>query len=718
LALVIILGMTKLKVLLGDLRHHTVGVHSTYVPVGVGYIAAYFEKILSPQAFEIKILTHPDEALDLIDEWKPDILGLSSYIWNSNLSNRVCEYAKEKNENIITILGGPEFPSGTGAHKFSEIIKNNCLEYLKEKPSVDYYCYADGETAFTSCVQEYIKFNFDLIKMRRENIIPAGAMALSNDKKNLLIGKPIARLGLSNKVDGRDCIPSPYLKGYLDKFLNGDFVPSFETARGCPFSCTFCGQGIDVTKMVSFSTKRMEAELSYVCEKVTKFSGSTSISFHDANWGMYIKDINLTDHILKLINEKNWPQFIEISTPKNKRQQILDIDSKLKNRVQIGLPQQSMNQETLKLIKRDNLTNEQYIEFVKELESRGKQTGCELIIPLPNETKETYFKSTKILMDCGVGVSTYTLMMLQGEDLGREEHIEKYGMKSKWRIVPRDFGTYRGKRVFDIERVCIATNTMPYKDYLACRRFSLLSHFFTYPVFVPIKKLLRNDLDISLYEFIFSIFETLESGRENQNDKKLPEKLLKNYFDFSQESEDELYDSKAHIENFFSNDKNYNKLLRGELGDNLLRKYAAKLISDALNEVIDLSIDTILKLLPKSLDKKREMVNVLESTRLWLKNLYIFDAIFQWDQATMHKPVITLEYDIPKWDRSHNESVLSFKRKTNYKMVYSKLNENINNELYTLYGKNHDKNFAIGKYFHQLNVNFDDIRRSSNLIPD
>ena len=51
-------------------------------------------------------------------------------------------------------------------------------------------------------------------------------------------------------------------------------------------------------------------------------------------------------------------------------------------------------------------------------------------------------------------------------------------------------------------------------------------------------------------------------------------------------------------------------------------------------------------------------------------------------------------------------------------MVYSKLNENINNELYTLYGKNHDKNFAIGKYFHQLNVNFDDIRRSSNLIPD
>ena len=48
--------MSKIKVLLGDLRHHTVGVHSTYVPVGIGYIATYFEKIISTQDFEIKIL--------------------------------------------------------------------------------------------------------------------------------------------------------------------------------------------------------------------------------------------------------------------------------------------------------------------------------------------------------------------------------------------------------------------------------------------------------------------------------------------------------------------------------------------------------------------------------------------------------------------------------------------------------------------------------------
>jgi radical SAM superfamily enzyme YgiQ (UPF0313 family) len=707
--------MRRLKVLLGDLRHHTVGVHSTYLPIGIGYIATYFEKMLAPQAFEIKIIIHPDEALDLIDNWKPDILGLSSYVWNSNLSYRVCEYAKEKNENLLAIFGGPEFPSGTGAHSFSQTIKKNCLDYLQEKPCIDYYCYADGETGFSSCVQDYIKSDLDVIKMKKENIIPDGAMALTYNKQDLLIGKPIARLGLSNKIDGRDCIPSPYLKGYLDKFLNGQFIPSFETARGCPFSCTFCDQGIDTTKIVSFSTKRMEAELNYVAEKVNKFEGAKSIAFHDSNWGMYVKDIDLTDHLLKLIEEKDWPKSIIISTPKNKRQQILDIDSKLKNRVQVGLAQQSMNQDTLKLIKRDNLSNEQYIEFVKELEKREKNIQCELIIPLPNETKETYFRSTKILMDCGVSVTTYTLMMLQGADLGREEDINKYGMKSKWRIVPRDFGTYRGKRVFDVERVCVANNTMPYEDYLECRRFSLLNHFFTYSVFGPIKKLLREELNISLYEFIFSVFEVLEGKKNNKNSPELPDKLVKIYFDFSKECEEELYDSKKHIEEYFSNDENYNKLLKGELGDNLLRKYAAKLISNVLNEIMDLSVDTISELVPKTHENKKEFTNILESTRIWLKNLYIFDAIFNWEEKTKNTPVIQLEYDIPKWDKENDQSILSFKRKTNYKMVYNEKNKKLNNELVSLYGK-YDKIFAVGKYFHQMYSNIDEIRRSSTQV--
>ena len=516
--------MNQIRVLLGDLRHHTIGVHSTYVPIGLGYIATYLKKIIPSHNFEIKVIVNPDEFFDEIDKWKPNILGLSSYLWNSNLSYRACEYAKERNEETLCILGGPEFPSGDGASSFSKIIKDECYEYLKEKNCIDYYCYSDGETAFASVVQKYINSNFTTSSMRKNNVKPDGVMNLSYDSKELLIGAPILRLGLSNKVDGRDCIPSPYLTGILDKFLNGKFIPSFETARGCPFLCTFCDQGLDMTKIVSFSTKRMSDELDYVCQKVTKFSGTASIAFHDSNWGMYVKDVELSDHILKLINKYNWPSYIEISTPKNKRQQILDIDNKLNNRVGVSLAQQSMNQETLKLIKRENLSTNEYIKFVKEFKKRGKVCNGELIIPLPNETKKSYFDSTRILLDCGVSVGTYTLMLNQGAELGRVESVKKYGMKSKWRIVPRDFGTYRGKKVFDVERACVETNTMSFKEYLECRRFSFLVHLFSNSVFLPIKKLLSKELDVSFFEFVSSIYNSLENDSKIKIKVKFPEK--------------------------------------------------------------------------------------------------------------------------------------------------------------------------------------------------
>ena len=704
--------MEKLKILLGDLRHHTIGVHSNYLPIGIGYITTYLLKNIPSQSFEVKIVTNPDEALDLIDEWKPNILAFSSYVWNSNLSYRVCEYAKEKSEKTLCVLGGPEFPSGTGMSSFSEVVKKNCFDYLDNKICIDYYCYSDGETSLTSVVEEYIKCNFSTLLMKKKNVIASGAMNLSYDRKNLLIGKPIPRLGLSNKVDGRDCIPSPYLTGLMDKFLNGKYIPSFETARGCPFTCTFCDQGIDKTKMVSFSTRRMTEELDYVAERVTKFSGTKAIAIHDSNWGMYKKDIDLSDHILKLINEKNWPSYIDMSTPKNKRQQILDIDKKLKGRVKIILAQQSMNRDTLKLIERENLTNNEYILFVRELEKRNKVSGCELIVPLPNETKESYFDSTRVLLDAGVSVETYTLMMLQGADLGRDVAINKYGMKSKWRILPRDFGNYRGKKTFDVERVCVATNTMSYEDYLSCRRFSFLIHFYSYSIFSPLRKLLRKDLNISFFQFIWSVFQTLESNNDNKHNVDSINKMTKIYFDFSKESEQELFDSKKDIFEFYSKDENYKKLLSSELGDNLLRKYAAKIVCGCMNEVIDFSINSISSVIPSNAESRVEIKSILESLRLWLNNLYIFDGIFNMELEKDNKSVILLEYDIPEWHSSDKNNVFNFKKKTKYEMVYNKRNEILSNELISRYGKD-DKIFAVGKYFHSMNISDDDIKRSS-----
>ena len=88
--------MNKPKILLADTRYDTVGAHSNYVPIGIGYIGAYLKEKLKDYDIDLKLSTKPEEVFDLIDSWKPDVIGLSNYIWNSNLSNSICEYAKEK----------------------------------------------------------------------------------------------------------------------------------------------------------------------------------------------------------------------------------------------------------------------------------------------------------------------------------------------------------------------------------------------------------------------------------------------------------------------------------------------------------------------------------------------------------------------------------------------------------------------------------------------
>ena len=98
----------------------------------------------------------------------------------------------------------------------------------------------------------------------------------------------------------------------------------------------------------------------------------------------------------------------------------------LKNRVQLSLSMQSLKTETLKEIKRTNWTIDQYLGFINEVKKRGKPTASEMIIPLPNETEESFYQGVKFFMDNHVQTRTWTLMQLVGTELGRDFAIKKY----------------------------------------------------------------------------------------------------------------------------------------------------------------------------------------------------------------------------------------------------------------------------------------------------
>ena len=687
--------MKNLKVLLGDPRHGTVGAHSYFVPIGIGYIGSNLLTHFKNNNIEIKLSVDAEEIFTLLEEWKPDVIGISNYIWNSDLSKFICEYAKKIDPNILCVLGGPEFPAGTGAG----MIENNkedktydkCLEYMIERPFVDYFAYSDGEVVFVEIVKKFIENNLSLKKMKNKNEPIKGCVSLTKEKNKIHVGKYLPRIGMlgSVKNEGRDEIPSPYTTGLLDKFLNGIFVPAFETARGCPFLCTFCDQGLDQSKITTFSVNRMAEEMNYVAKKLSVLKkGTKTISIFDSNWGLFEKDLRLANEILPIMEKYDWPQYIECLTPKSNWNNLLKINDILKNRVALGLSMQSLKVETLTDIKRKNWTTEQYLDFLKEIKKRGKNANSEMIIPLPSETEDSYFQGVKFLMDNHVQTRTYTLMMLCGAELGRDKAIKKFQMKSKWRILPKQFGEYRGKKVFEIEQICVGTNSMNYQNYLNCRNFGFIVKLLGHPIFTPIDKLTKK-LGIGWYDFS----KTLTNAIKDENYKG---KFKDLYNEFCKESHEELFNTKKDAMDFYAKSENYEALVQGDIGENLMQKYTAKALL-ILDDIITTIFKVIRKMFLKDYNKK-ELNAVIDSSEKWLKNLYIIDEIIS-DVSVKRddKSQVNIDFDFPGWLLDTKLPFENFKKNSTYKfnLNFKKI-DYIKNEIksITLAGQKKQRAFA------------------------
>jgi len=683
-----------MKILLADPRHNTVGAHSYFIPIGIGYIGANILEQFKNDDIELKLSTDPKEIFHLLENWQPDIIGISNYIWNSYLSYLVCKQAKKINPNTLCILGGPEFPAGTGQRNIENTTLDKtydkCLQYLIERPSVDYFAWTDGEVAFVEIIKKFKENNYSTKLLKKNDEPIKGCASLSNDKSRLNVGEYIQRIGMdgSVKAQGRDIIPSPYTTGLLDKFLDGKFVPAFETARGCPFLCTFCDQGLDQTKITTFSVERLAEEMWYVGKKLSAIKKVTKTIFiFDANWGIFEKDVDLSHEILKVMEKYDWPQYIECLTPKSNWNNLLKINDILKNRVQLSLSMQSLKMETLKEIKRTNWTIKQYLDFINEVKKRGKPSASEMIIPLPNETEDSYYEGVKFFMDNHVQTRTWTLMMLVGTDLGRDFAINKYDLKAKYRILPKEFGEYNKERIFEIEKICVGTNAMSYQSYLNCRNYSFILKLLSHAIFLPVNKLTQK-LGISWFDFSRKLTKELENGSFKGQFKKL-------YDDFCKESSDELFDTKEDAINFYSKPENYKALLNGDKGENLHAKYQAKSFL-ILNDIFT-AIFYVLKNDFNKSSNNKDIRSILESSEKWLKNLYLIDAIIDnRNNFEKNKYKIKINFDFPEWLKESKQPFDQFKKDATYELNYDfKKIDYIRNEIKTVQG---DKERALGRY--------------------
>jgi radical SAM superfamily enzyme YgiQ (UPF0313 family) len=362
----------KFRIALGDLRHATIGRHSVSMPVGIGYIASYLLGHVDSDDIEVRLFDDPDKILIAIKEWKPNVIGLSNYSWNVEVSNLVFRYAKNTNPNIICIAGGPEFP----------IENSERLEYLKIRKEIDFYVMFEGEIAFSLLIKKIIDGSYiSILKAHPQE----GIASINSDTGEIVLGP------LPPRLQTLDEIPSPYLSGLLDDWFNGSFAPSIEFARGCPFSCGYCYAGQSYyTPVVTFSNDRINAELTYMAKKMVDYS-NIPLLICDSNFGVTKKDEEIARTIRTIQDKYNWPNVFNATTGKTNFDRILHIASLLKNKMNVYCSVQSLHPKTLDVIKRKNLPVDEYIEVQNEIRKRKMPSVAEIIVPLPLETKASFF---------------------------------------------------------------------------------------------------------------------------------------------------------------------------------------------------------------------------------------------------------------------------------------------------------------------------------------
>ena len=118
-----------------------------------------------------------------------------------------------------------------------------------------------------------------------------------------------------------------------------------------------------------------------------------------------------------------------------------------------------------------DISSKEIVDMALKSSEIGANTYSEVILGLPGDTKEKHFQTLKTLVESSfTTISMYQLMILPGTELGSKETKQKYKMRTKYRVVPRCYGSYeifkKESNVAEIEEICTSNNTLSFDDYL------------------------------------------------------------------------------------------------------------------------------------------------------------------------------------------------------------------------------------------------------------
>lgn len=424
-------------------------VNNWYLPYAIGCLWAYasHDPFIKSHVNVVDWVWSRKHINDVISPWSNvDVMFCSVYVWNEKYVSQLCEAVKQKWPNCLIVWGGPQCD-----HTNDKVFEN--------KSFIDVIVVSEGEQTFKELCQ-------CLISNKPFHAVPS---TIINK------GKSIIRNPLRPRSNLED-YPSPYLVGVFDDLIDNttgvQWSATLETNRGCPYSCTFCDWGsLIASKVKKFKLDKVESELEWFHKKKINW-----IMIADANFGIFReRDIKIAKLLNNLHQNSKHLTGVTFSFLKNKTDVILDIAREVKFLISNGvtLSVQSLNTDTLKNIKRDNMAINDIRSLVEKFDAENIPYYTEMIIGLPGESLQSWKENYWKLYNAGFhkGITIWQLIASVNSELSLTQ-IKKHKMiTNDVPIIDED------NHIAEYIPSVIATETMPFTDYIKAWMFSKIQNF-------------------------------------------------------------------------------------------------------------------------------------------------------------------------------------------------------------------------------------------------
>jgi len=197
----------------------------------------------------------------------------------------------------------------------------------------------------------------------------------------------------------------------------------------------------------------------------------------ELNFGIIKQDSEIAEYIRMVSDKTGYPKSIYFYSDKkfteNAREVIRALGSL--NRDGLIFSLQSDTPEALSAVKRKNISDKDIEDGILFAANENIPVATEMIFGLPYDTKESMIRLlNKVVLQGFDSVLLHNLFLTDGVELNRKYFRDKYGFKTKYRLLGSNYSEINSTVIAEVEEVLVESEFFDFGDYLSIRSLNVM----------------------------------------------------------------------------------------------------------------------------------------------------------------------------------------------------------------------------------------------------